>query len=203
MTQTSQAPSEENREKLRKYAELLLKWSTVVDLTAAKTVQEISQNHIADAYLALEELPESEAIIDIGTGAGLPGIVFAVFRPDTQIHLVDTRIKIGSFLEQVRMELMLSNVHIHITNIEHFKPEDHGLMPGDYYSVSRAFSPMEKLAAYTRHMVSVRSPLYVMSTENSIAANPKQWALNGLELLKGIPYQLGNSQRVIFQVVSP
>jgi len=97
------------------YTELLERWSKVHRLVGWRKASLLATEGLADAW-SLAELvalqPDSQ-LVDLGSGAGLPGIVLAIARPTHEIHLVEPRRKRANFLREVRRELQLNKVKIH------------------------------------------------------------------------------------------
>lgn len=102
-------------ERLEIYAELLLEWNQKMNLTAITEPVEIAQKHFFDCLLFLKhiEIKQNAKIIDIGTGAGFPGVVLKIARPDIHLSLLDSLNKRLVFLEEVlrRTELEAQLVH--------------------------------------------------------------------------------------------
>lgn len=106
--------NEEASEKLCRYGELLHDWSPRVDLVAPASKETILLRHIVDSlgvsFVVRSLVAPSAAVVDIGSGAGLPGIVLAVAEPERKVILIEPREKRCIFLKEVRRELGLSNV---------------------------------------------------------------------------------------------
>lgn len=85
---------------LRQYVSMLIKWNQVYNLIGRQTEDEVWDNHIADSLMVLEYFRKcpQETVIDIGTGAGLPGIPLSVFLPEKQFLLTDVNSKKLAFL---------------------------------------------------------------------------------------------------------
>lgn len=100
-----------NKEEMyNRYIDLILKWKDSSDLTAAKDCDEIRQKHIDDSISVIPYLGKARSVIDLGTGAGLPGIPIKIERPDLKITLLDSRRKKINFLKQVVLELRLNDI---------------------------------------------------------------------------------------------
>ena len=96
---------------LDRYGDLLLDWNQRMNLTAITQPEEVAVKHFLDSALLLQhcgQLPERLSMIDVGTGAGFPGLVLAVLKPEWEITLLDSLQKRVSFLETVCQELSLS-----------------------------------------------------------------------------------------------
>ena len=96
-------------EQLDKYRAELLRWNTHINLTAITDENEIVHKHFLDALSVLEHitLKKGDAVIDIGTGAGFPGIVLKIYVPDIRLTLVEASKKKGSFLKFLIRQLNL------------------------------------------------------------------------------------------------
>lgn len=113
--------SETAQEKLLQYVQLLEKWNRVYNLTAVPSNEMIAK-HILDS-LAVLPWVQGEKILDVGTGAGLPGLVWAVAQPSWQYVLVDSNAKKIRFVQQAVIELGLHNVTACCARLENYQPE--------------------------------------------------------------------------------
>lgn len=114
--------SEWQVEKLLSFIELLKKWNKVYNLTALKTDKEILQLHILDSLTVLPFVKQSNNVLDIGSGAGLPGIPLAIMLPETNFVLLDSNNKKTRFMQQAIIDLKLLNTSTVHSRIEAFKP---------------------------------------------------------------------------------
>jgi 16S rRNA (guanine527-N7)-methyltransferase len=101
------------------YLALIQKWTKVYNLTAVRDPAEMLTHHLLDSLAALAPLdrqlkvlqnPAPIRLLDVGSGAGLPGIVIAICRPDITVHCVDTVAKKAAFIQQVAVSLKLPNL---------------------------------------------------------------------------------------------
>lgn len=101
------------------YLALIQKWTKVYNLTAVRDPAEMLTHHLLDSLAALAPLdrqlkalqnPAPIRLLDVGSGAGLPGIVIAICRPDITVHCVDTVGKKAAFIQQVAVSLKLPNL---------------------------------------------------------------------------------------------
>lgn len=107
---------------IQKYKEHLYKWNKIHNLTGAK--DEDTLNHfIYDAVFPVSFLPSVKNILDIGTGAGFPGMILAMALPDTQITLAEPLTKRASFLQFIKADLGLSNVKVVKKRVEDIEPQ--------------------------------------------------------------------------------
>jgi 16S rRNA (guanine527-N7)-methyltransferase len=125
-------------EKVEHYKALLEKWNKVHNLTGAKTLQQIDQ-FILDAILPIGFLPPLKKAMDIGTGAGFPGMILALALPQTHFTLVEPLSKRASFLQFVKADLGLSNVDVKPLRVEQLPSESYDLI------TSRAVTDTEML----------------------------------------------------------
>ena len=96
---------------IQKYKELLFKWNKIHNLTGAKDEKTINE-FIYDAVFPVSFLPKSKNLLDIGTGAGFPGMILAIALPETEVTLVEPLKKRASFLQFVKADLGLKNVRV-------------------------------------------------------------------------------------------
>ncbi len=105
------ALSEQQIQQLLDYLTLLVKWNKVYNLTALKEPAEMLSKHLLDSLALLPHL-DADSLLDVGTGAGLPGIPVAICRPQMAVTLLDSNAKKTRFLQQVKAELKLQNVTV-------------------------------------------------------------------------------------------
>ena len=107
---------------IQKYKEHLFKWNKIHNMTGAK--DEDTVNHfIYDAVFPVSFLPKTESLMDIGTGAGFPGMILAIALPDTQVTLVEPLTKRASFLQFIKADLELDNVTVVKRRVEDMEPK--------------------------------------------------------------------------------
>ncbi|MDY0117555.1 MAG: 16S rRNA (guanine(527)-N(7))-methyltransferase RsmG [Sulfurimonadaceae bacterium] len=107
---------------IQKYKEHLFKWNKVHNLTGAKDEKTID-NFIYDALFPVSFLPKVDTLMDIGTGAGFPGMILAFALPDTQVTLVEPLPKRASFLQFIKADLGLTNVTVVKKKVEDMEPQ--------------------------------------------------------------------------------
>ena len=135
-----QAPETEAR--LAAYRDLLLRWNTRINLISGQTATEIDRRHIADCAQLLPLLPSEGPIADIGSGAGLPGLVLAILRPEREIHLIESDKRKAAFLVEASAHLKLPMVRVHACRAENAK------LPPLSAITARAFAPLVALLPY-------------------------------------------------------
>ncbi len=104
---------------LIRHAELLLKWSQAYNLTGIRNLHDIMVKHVLDS-LTITEYVQGPSIIDIGSGAGFPGIPIALAKPECQVTLLDSNSKKIRFLEHSVSQLQLENVEVVCDRIQEF-----------------------------------------------------------------------------------
>lgn len=138
----------ECQEKLLDYLTLLVKWNKVYNLTAIRDPQLMVSHHLLDSLAVLPHLFAGRWL-DVGCGAGLPGLVLAICQPDWEFALLDSNSKKTSFVQQVIIELNLRNVKVHCARVEDFVVAEKfdGI-------ISRAFTELGDFLRVTRHLLS-------------------------------------------------
>lgn len=110
--------------KLKVYAALLKEWNEKMNLTSIVEEEEVIEKHFYDCLVAAEGMDFSnKKIADMGSGAGFPGMVWAVCFPEADVTLIDATNKKFKFLEEVKNRLNVENVHFHVGRVEAMKEE--------------------------------------------------------------------------------
>jgi len=104
--------------KLEGFADLLHAWNQVHNLTGAKSVEAIYDN-IIDSLYPLTFIKEPDTLLDVGTGAGFPGLVLAIALPETEVVLAEPLKKRVSFLKYAGIDLGLGNLTVEAKRVEH------------------------------------------------------------------------------------
>jgi 16S rRNA (guanine527-N7)-methyltransferase len=114
-------------ENLNKYGNLLLEWNEKINLTAITEPEEVLYKHFYDCILFFKnvDVPQNAKIIDVGTGAGFPGMVLAIARPDIKLCLLDSLNKRVNFLCEVLSSLGLSAEAVHLRAEEGARKPEH------------------------------------------------------------------------------
>jgi len=139
------------------YLQLIKKWNKVYNLSAIRDEASMVTHHLLDSLAVVPSLHNVTRLADIGTGAGLPGMIVAIMRPELPVTLVDTVSKKTAFLQQVKIELKLDNVTVVNARVEAYQPPQ--LFDG---IVSRAFAEMELFVRLTRHLLADNGLWYAM-----------------------------------------
>ena len=119
------------------YVERLLEWGSRINLSGARDAETLIDEHLADALPVLSQFPsEACSAIDVGSGAGLPGVVLAALRPDVAMTLLEPNQKKAAFLAQVRRDF--SRAGNRTLSIERGRLEEFDSGPGFDLAISRA-----------------------------------------------------------------
>jgi|TARA_B100000795_G_scaffold201865_1_gene155677 16S rRNA (guanine527-N7)-methyltransferase len=145
--------------KLLIYKDLLIKWNKVFNLISVKGVDEIVTHHFLDC-LAVVPFIEGKNVLDVGSGAGLPGIIIGLCYPEKNITLVDSVGKKTTFLKQTCAELNLSNITIINKRVE-------DITTNKLFDsiIARAFAEMQVLIDLTRHLIEDKGVWYGMKSK--------------------------------------
>ena len=129
------------------YLSLLLQWNKAYNLSAVCDPHEAISRHLLDSLSVAPHL-YGERLIDVGTGAGLPGIPLAIMFPEKQFTLLDSNGKKTRFLFQVKTSLQLNNVIVENQRVENYYPKEKndGVL-------SRAFTQLDKMVNLCGHLL--------------------------------------------------
>ncbi len=148
--------SRQTRDKLLQYVALLHKWNRVYNLTAVRDPDAMVSQHILDS-LAVAPHVEGKRILDVGSGAGLPGIPLALLRPESAVTLLDSNHKKAAFLRQAAIELNARNIEIVCERVEVWDA-------GRLFDVviSRAFAELREFVAAAGRLCAPHGTLAAM-----------------------------------------
>lgn len=112
--------TKKNLEQLEIYCEYLLEYNKHTNLTAIKTKEEVYLKHFYDSLTLCKviDLTKEESLLDIGSGAGFPGMVLKIFFPNLKVYLVDSNNKKTKFLEELKIKLNVNNLEVINNRIE-------------------------------------------------------------------------------------
>jgi len=128
------------------FIKLITKWNKTYNLTAIRHPEEMADRHILDS-LAIAPFIQGQRIVDIGTGAGIPGIPLAIALPDKTFVLLDCNAKKTRFVQQAILELKLPNASVCHHRAEHHRPD-----PLFDTVLSRAFASLADIVALAAHL---------------------------------------------------
>lgn len=143
-------------DRLLDYIALLDKWNQAYNLTAVRDPGEMVTRHLLDSLAVAPHLA-GQRIIDVGTGAGLPGIPLAILFPERRFVLLDSNGKKTRFLVQAKASLGLDNVTVIHSRVEEYRPEE----PFDTV-IARAFAALTDILTLCRHLVADEGAVLAM-----------------------------------------
>jgi 16S rRNA (guanine527-N7)-methyltransferase len=175
----------EARSKLLEYLALLQKWNKVYNLTAIRDPQQMVSLHLLDSLAVIPYL-WSGRWLDVGCGAGLPGVVLAIAKPDWSFTMLDSNSKKIGFVQQAIIELGLHNAIVQCARVENWHPEERfdGI-------ISRAYTELGDFLLSTRHLVAEHGRWVAMkgAPEKELANMP-----SGCKAERFIPLQVPGLQ---------
>lgn len=178
------------------YLAMLVKWNQAYNLTAVRDPAEMVTRHLLDS-LAVAPHMRGERIIDVGTGAGLPGIPLAIAFPERSFTLLDSNSKKTRFLIQARAELGLANVEVVHSRVEAYRPGQ-----GFDCIMTRAYASIADILSSSGHLLSEGGEFLAMKgavPEQELAAMPAGWRSQELIALQ-VP-GLAQEQRHLLRIV--
>ena len=147
-------------DQLLAYHKLIEKWNQVYNLSAIRDPIESIKKHFLDS-LSIVNFIQPGLLLDVGSGAGLPGIVIAIMKPKTKVFTIDSVGKKCRFMQTVKTELSLENLTVVNNRVENFNFEE----PFQQI-VSRAFSSAEDTIEKTQHLISSNGRYLLMKGDN-------------------------------------
>jgi len=153
--------TEKQTKQLLDYAALIQKWNKTYNLSAIRDPLESVKKHLIDSLSILPFINKGQ-LLDVGAGAGLPGIVIAIMRNDVRVTVLDSVGKKCRFMQVVKTELGLSNLCVINARVETFKPES-------LFSqiTSRAFAEVDKTLSLTKHLLAEGGSYLLMKGDHA------------------------------------
>jgi len=145
---------------LTDFIALIEKWNKAYNLTAIRQREEMVRLHLLDS-LAIAPFIEGKQIIDVGTGAGLPGIPLAIAMPDRQFVLLDSNAKKTRFVQQAILELKLKNANVCHDRAELYQPEQ-----AFDAVLTRAFASLAEIINLTGHLLAEDGTIWAMKSQH-------------------------------------
>jgi len=174
--------SVEQLEQFFEYMNLLIEWNEKMNLTAITEPEEIILKHFIDSITILNKLEDNAKIVDVGTGAGFPGIPLSIMNPTLKITLVDSLNKRLIFLQEVVNKLNLKNIEIVHARAEEFGQNKKYRESFDF-ATSRAVANLSTLSEYLIPLVKVNGK--VISMKAAEAQQEINDAKKAIEILGG------------------
>jgi 16S rRNA (guanine527-N7)-methyltransferase len=148
--------SEDKVQQLLDFVLLMEKWNKAYNLTAIRNRAEMVQLHLLDSLTVLPYI-KAKRVIDIGTGAGLPGIPLAICMTDVEFTLLDSNAKKTRFVQQAVLELKLKNVAVCHSRVQAYRPQQ-----AFDVVLTRAFARIEEIIALIKHLLDKDGVLLAM-----------------------------------------
>lgn len=176
-------------ERLLAYLDLISRWNRVYNLTAVRDPQEMLTQHLLDSLAVVQPLTHALAqqsgdaagrVLDVGSGAGLPGVVIAILRPELAVVCVDAVAKKARFIQQVATELGLRRLQAVHTRIEDLEVPAFGIV------TSRAFASLLDFVTLTRRQLAPGGVWMAMkgkAPDEELAALPADVAVHRVQTL--------------------
>ena len=178
--------------KFQKYLDLLMEWNQKINLTALKTEEEIIEKHFYDSLLMAEEIKfDDQSLLDVGTGAGFPGIPLKIVFEDLFVTLLEPTLKRVNFLDIVIKELGLKKI-VTINK----RAEDYVKDARSYYDLvtARAVSRLNMLLELCMPLVKVDGLFLAM--KGSKGEEEIQESINALKILNGEIFKIQKTKLV-------
>lgn len=175
--------TENQYEQFQKYFELLAEWNEKMNLTAITDESGVALKHFADSLSLLNfvDIPQNSSLADVGTGAGFPGVVLKIARPDIKLTLIDSLNKRLVFLNEVCAQLGIEAELIHSRAEDGARDEK--LRENFDFAVSRAVARMNVLSEYCLPYVKVEGAFCAM--KGAQANEEFKESLNAINTLGG------------------
>lgn len=198
--------SDEENKKIDKYLKLMVEKNKVMNLTAITDGKEMKVKHVEDSLTVLEILDELKPknLVDVGTGAGLPGMIIKITRPEIEVLLIDSLNKRIKFLDEVIAELELKGVSTMHARAEEAtrKNADKNVREKFDVAISRAVARLNTLLEYNLpfvklggHMIAMKGP----GADDEIAETKKALEVLGgkLEKVKKLNLSNGDERNIV------
>ena len=180
-------------DQLASYLDLLVKWNRVYNLTAIRDEAKLVSHHVLDSLAVVNHLPDGN-VLDVGSGAGLPGIPIAISCPGRAVTLLDSNQKKGAFLKQAIAELGLATTRVVSERVEAYRPSERFRTV-----ISRAFSDLTDFVKLAGHLCAHDGVMIAMKglhPDDEIAQLTSSWKVAKTLRLE-IP-QIDASRHLVF-----
>ena len=191
----------EQAEKFQRYLELLLEWNEKINLTAITDPHEAVIKHFVDSltFIKTVDIKPNAKIIDVGTGAGFPGVPIKIMRPDVELTLLDSLNKRLNFLKEVCTELGFDEKTVHFV---HKRAEEAGKIVGmrECYDIAtaRAVARMNTLCEYCIPLIKMKGHFVAMKgpgLTEELAEAKKAVSILGCKVVKNEQLTLPDEEK--------
>ena len=176
--------TDEQAEKFEIYLHFLLEENEKYNLTAITDSSEVIVKHFIDSVLAADEIKQNASVIDVGTGAGFPGVPLKILRTDIQLTLIDSLQKRVNFLEMLKEKLDIKDIKCFHSRAEDFAQKNREKFD---YALSRAVAEMPTLLEYLLPFVKVGGK--VIAYKGQKGDDELEKAKNAIKFLGGVFYK--------------
>jgi 16S rRNA (guanine527-N7)-methyltransferase len=170
--------TDDHRDRLRAYVDLLGKWNRKINLVASSTLADVWRRHILDSAQILPLLPTGlRSLADLGSGAGLPGLILAILGAPN-VHLVESDSRKAAFLREAARITGVA-VEIHVARIERVSPISADVV------TARALAPLSELLEYSSPLLKPGGSCYFLKGQNraeEIVAARRHWCFVSTEI---------------------
>lgn len=194
-------PTKDILDLLNKYYNFLVEYNKKVNLTRITDEKEAYYKHFYDSLLGFKNIKpkEGETLFDIGTGAGFPGVILAIFYPQLKVTLCESILKKVTFLKELTSLLHLTNVEIyHGRSEDYFKKHKKTFT----YVTARAVSSIDNLFKYSKSLLNKDSLLILYKSANYEEElkdiKDKSFILKDT-LIESLPFDYGNRVNLYFK----
>ena len=180
--------SANKQELLLNYLYLLIKWNKAFNLSGIKDPEQMLRLHVLDSLSVLPFIIDAQVILDVGTGAGLPGFLLAICCPEKKFILLDSNGKKTRFMFQTAAALGLSNIQVVNGRAEDFQSAEQIDIV-----LSRAFTSLKQFVSWTQHLLQDTSKLLAMKglyPEDEVAELPETFRVSNSHILQ-VPGEAG------------
>ena len=182
------------RQRLIDFLDLLSRWNRTFNLTAIRGLDEMLCKHLLDSLAVLPWIGPG-LVLDVGSGAGLPGIPLAIARPDNRFVLLDSNSKKTRFLTQARITLGLDNVEVVNQRVEAYCPmRDHHRIYFDTV-IARAYANTREIIRNTAHLHKPETRILIMQGKLDESVDVPGYVLKQSHTLK--IYGLGAERHLL------
>lgn len=184
--------SAEVQQALLDYLRLMQKWNRAYNLTAIRNMDDMVIKHLLDS-LSILPFIDASPVLDVGTGAGLPGIPLALCLPDYQFVLLDSNSKKTRFLTQVKIELDIENIEVIHSRIEEYQPSS-----GFEIITCRAFAALNTVLDRTQHLVTSTTRVMAMKGREDMPELAEGYSQRAIHKLQ-VPWL--NEDRHLIEII--
>mgnify|MGYP000370018298 CR=1 FL=1 len=153
---------DEKLEKLVKYHKLLLSERAKLNLYSLKDTERLIKYHFVDSAVVTKLLKENKTVADLGSGAGFPGVIIKIFRPDLKVYLIESKHKKAVFLEKVILELDLKDCYVLNQRLEEIRNIKFDIL------ISRLVAPLKKTLKWLQSLDNLKPDILILYKKTKV-----------------------------------